>query len=119
MNVKAIVFSAVALLGCGSLLWAGLGAAGDGHEAEHYGTSYTTGEHEKVRVLQQQGDILSLEQILESARQHHDGRVLETELEKKRGGYVYEVEMVDSAGQVWEMKFDAGTGELLKEERED
>ena len=60
-----------------------------------------------------------MQQILERARRHHDGKVLETELEQDRGRYIYEIELVDRQGQVWEMKFDAGSGELLKENQED
>ena len=45
--------------------------------------------------------------------------MLETELEQKRGGYIYEVEMLDDNGEVWELKFDAASGELLEQELED
>ena len=75
--------------------------------------------HDHAKALQEQGDILPLEQILEQARQSHPGRVLETELERKRGSYVYEVEILDDSGEVWEMEFDAASGELLKQEQED
>jgi len=64
-----------------------------------------------------QGDILPLEQILDNARRHRAGRVLETELENRRGELVYEVEILDSKGVVWEMNFDARNGELIKEEQ--
>ena len=72
-------------------------------------------EHDAVRAIKQRGDILSLDQILRDARAQHAGRVLESELEQKDGRYVYEVELVDDQGRVWEMKFDAGTGEVLRE----
>jgi uncharacterized membrane protein YkoI len=45
--------------------------------------------------------------------------VLETELEEKGGELVYEVEILDDNGEVWEMKFDARSGALLEEEQED
>lgn len=129
MNTKAVIFSVIALIGTGALLWSGLGGVGrDSGEHEHeeqeeryeqkLASADSDQEHEQARALQQQGDILSLEQILENARRLHQGRVLETELERKGDRYVYEVELVDESGQVWEMKFDAVSGELLEDERE-
>ena len=122
MDIKAVVFSALAITLSGGLLWAGFTGADNRSrqegEREYEEHTYGSSEHEAVRSLKQQGDILSLEEILGHARQHHEGRVLETELERKRGIYIYEVELVDAEGQVWEMKLDAQTGELLKEERE-
>ena len=44
--------------------------------------------------------------------------MLETELERKGERYIYEIELVDDQGQVWELKFDAASGELLKEKQE-
>ena len=116
MDIKVIVFSVVALAGTSGLLLTGFTAADNEHDA--YPEEHES-EHEAVRELMQQGDILPLEQILEQARQHRTGRVLETELERKRGGYIYEVEILDDSGEVWEMEFDAASGELLKQEQED
>ncbi len=128
-NSRAIVFAAIAAVGTAALLWSGYSASGREQERQHgeaeqrehelSGQAYESGEYDAARSLQQRGAILSLEQILERARRHHDGRVLETELEQKGERYVYEIELVDQQGRVWEMKFDAGSGELLKEKRED
>lgn len=81
--------------------------------------AYSSGEYDRVRSLQQRGAILPLEQILERARAHHDGKVLESELEPQGEDYIYEIELVDDQGQVWEMKFDAASGELLEKQQED
>ena len=75
------------------------------------------GSHDQARALREAGEILPLQEIL----QHLDPpgqRVLEVELERKGDRYVYEMETVDEAGQVWELYFDARSGELLKRERE-
>lgn len=116
MNIKTVIFSTLALAGTSGLLWTGFTAA-DAERGEH--SEEHESEHEAVRELAQQGDILPLEQILERARQNRAGRVLETELEQKRGRYIYEIEMLDDNGEVWEMKFDAASGELLEQELED
>jgi uncharacterized membrane protein YkoI len=118
MNIKVIVFSVIALAGVAGLLAIGLGGAGNSgsdHEEEEHEYS----ERAAVRSLVGPGDILSLEQILQNARQQHAGRVLEIELEEQRGGLVYEVEILGDSGEVWEMNFDAHSGELLEEELEE
>jgi uncharacterized membrane protein YkoI len=120
MNIRIIVFSVLALAGTTGLLVTGLGGIGSEHrEHGEEQEEYEAREHAAVRSLAGPGDILSLEQVLQNARQLHAGRALETELEEGRDGMVYEVEILDANGVVWEMKFDARSGELLGEERED
>jgi uncharacterized membrane protein YkoI len=41
------------------------------------------------------------------------------ELEKEHGRYIYEIEVLDNDGKVWEMEVDAENGEILKTELED
>lgn len=74
---------------------------------------------DQVRQLRQAGDIMPLETLLQQIRQDYPGRVIEIELEEEHDRYVYEMEIVDDAGLVWELYFDARTGELLERERED
>jgi uncharacterized membrane protein YkoI len=69
--------------------------------------------------LSAKGEILSLEKISKLAKSHKQGEILEVELEKKHGRYVYEVEILDNHSQVWELKLDARTGQLLKMELDD
>lgn len=72
-----------------------------------------------ARALSQRGDILSLEKISERARAERPGRLIDIDLERKRERWIYEVEMLDASGRVWELKFDARTGALLKMELDD
>lgn len=72
-----------------------------------------------ARRLSASGTILPLEKITESARKVKPGQILETELERKGNGYIYEIEILDAQGQVWEVKLDARTGKLIKLESED
>ncbi len=75
-------------------------------------------DHEQARRLKEMGQILPLEQIIKAAQAEHPGRVIEVELESKDGRYVYEVELLDARGEVWELYFDAASGVLIKRERE-
>lgn len=78
-------------------------------------------DHIQARKLQDAGEILSFEKIATMARFHKAGDILETELEKNRktGLYIYEVEILDAKGMVWELDINARTGELIKIEVDD
>ncbi|WP_339468960.1 MULTISPECIES: PepSY domain-containing protein [unclassified Pseudomonas] len=76
-------------------------------------------DQDEALVLRQNGVILSLEQLLDQAMARHPGsRLLEAELEKKHGKYAYEVELVTADGVVREIKLDASTGALIKDEED-
>lgn len=75
-------------------------------------------DHEEARRLKESGQILPLQDIIKKAQQERSGRVIEVELEKEAGRHVYEVELLDAHGEVWEFYFDAATGELVKRERD-
>lgn len=83
------------------------------------GTSQAGDEHNEAHKMHSAGDIVSLESILDTMKGIRAGKIIETELEEKDGRYVYELELVDADGQVWEYNFDARTGKLLKHEQED
>jgi uncharacterized membrane protein YkoI len=40
-------------------------------------------------------------------------------MERERGRLIYELEVLDAQGQVWEVELDAVTGRLLESEVED
>lgn len=77
-------------------------------------------DQDEALELRQQGIILPLEQLLDAALGRYPGaRLLEAELEEKHGRYEYEVELLTPAGVVREIKYDARTGVLIKDEEDD
>jgi len=76
-------------------------------------------DHLEARRLMESGSIQPLEIILERVQTQRPGRILEVELEGKDRRYVYEIELLDESGQVWELKLDAVTGEILEQEQEE
>ena len=82
------------------------------------GAGFAFEDHDEAKKLKDAGAILPLEQVLAQARRDRPGRVVETELEKKDKRYVYEIKIVDEQGVVHKLKYDAASGELLKEKRE-
>ncbi len=75
-------------------------------------------DHDRAKALRDAGHILPLETIIDRAKKIQPGRVVETELEKKSAGYVYEIQIADENGTLWELKFDAADGTLIKSEKE-
>ncbi|MES9971641.1 MAG: PepSY domain-containing protein [Candidatus Thiodiazotropha sp.] len=83
------------------------------------GLSLAEEGYEEARRLTESGAILSLEEIMPLIQGQQPGRILELELERERGRYLYELELLDERGAVWEFKIDAATGEILERELED
>ncbi|MDD3519334.1 MAG: PepSY domain-containing protein [Chromatiales bacterium] len=70
--------------------------------------------------LRREGRILPLEKILEGVPAVQRGHVVEVELEydERYKRVVYEIYVIDGDARVWELFFDAETGEFLKRKRE-
>lgn len=75
--------------------------------------------HYNARDLANRGDIKSLESILDNVKLEYAGKVIEVELEKESGRYIYEFELLSPSGLVIELEYDAQTGVLLRAEAED
>lgn len=75
-------------------------------------------DHNRARALKEAGEILPLEQVIERAKQERPGRLLEAELKEKEGRFIYELELLDEKGIVWELKYDAKSGALLKSKQD-
>ncbi|MBU0500201.1 MAG: hypothetical protein KJ558_05560 [Gammaproteobacteria bacterium] len=76
-------------------------------------------DHEEAHELAERGVIRPLTEILEQARQIHDGRVLDVVLkhEKEHEAYVYELHILDPQGVVWMLEFNAVSKELVERRR--
>lgn len=68
---------------------------------------------ERVRALVEKGVILPLEQILKMNGSQLTGRVIEVELERERGAYLYEIKVLPPDGRYREFKIDARSGEIV------
>ncbi|ODN66949.1 MULTISPECIES: PepSY domain-containing protein [Methylophaga] len=75
--------------------------------------------HSEARMLRESGKILPLETIIEKAKTYRTGQVIDTELERDDGMLIYEIEILDEQGRVWELEFDATNGDLLELELDD
>jgi uncharacterized membrane protein YkoI len=69
---------------------------------------------ERVRALVKAGEILPLEEILTRNQTNTQGRIVEIELERKRGVYVYEIKVLRSDGRYAKLKIDARSGSPIR-----
>ena len=67
----------------------------------------------KVRNMMLEKEIVSLESLLPAIRKHGNFKLLEIELEEEDGKLIYEVELLDTEGRVYEVRYDARTGKEL------
>lgn len=81
--------------------------------------AFADSDHELAEQLREAGEILPLETILQKLHTSHPGKVLEVELENKHDRLIYEIEILDEEGKVWEIKVNAKTGELLQQKKDD
>lgn len=74
-------------------------------------------DHRDAMRLRRSGEILPLQEVLKRSKRRGGERVLDVELERKRNGYVYEVESLDKKGRVRKDYYDAKTGKRVRSRR--
>lgn len=67
----------------------------------------------EVRELREEGKILPMETILQRARAAQPGQIVEVELDREDGRYVYEVKLIDDGDRVHKLELDAASGDVL------
>ena len=73
-------------------------------------------DHEKAIKAVNEGEILTLDQILKKINKNFDGRVVSINLkdnEKGLFGWVYDIMMIDVNNKVKQIRVDAGTSTVL------
>jgi len=68
----------------------------------------------EVRQLRESGKILPMEDILTRVRTIQPGQIVEIELDREKGVYVYEVKVIDEKDTIHKLELDAGSGEVLR-----
>ena len=75
------------------------------------------GDHDRARAAVQAGEVLPLKTVLERVARSHPGEVLEVELEREDGRWVYEIKLLQAGGQLVKLEVDAATAEVLRSKR--
>ena len=100
---------AVGLLGAALLL----GLMPPAH-ARDGGRERDDSDHDRARAAVQAGQALPLPVLLERLQRRYPGQVMEIELDRDDGRWIYEVKLLQ-AGQLLRLDVDAATGEVLRQ----
>jgi uncharacterized membrane protein YkoI len=77
------------------------------------------GDHDQARAALVAGEILPLPAILEGVGKSFPGSVLEVELERKRGRWIYRLKLLRADGSLLRLAVDARDGTILKRREDD
>jgi uncharacterized membrane protein YkoI len=72
-------------------------------------------DQDRARAALQAGEILPLNTILARLAQTQPGQVLEVELERKDGRWLYEIKLLQPGGGLLKLELDARSGEVLRQ----
>ena len=79
------------------------------------GVSYAAdnADHDRARQAVEAGDVLPLRTILERVEREYPGQVMEVELDREQGVWLYEVKVLREGGALVKLKIDARNGTVL------
>ena len=81
--------------------------------------AHADSDQDRARAAVQAGQVLPLKAVLERLEREHPGQVLEGELERDDGRWVYEVKLLQAGGRLVKLELDADSGEVLKRRERD
>lgn len=81
--------------------------------------AHADSDHDRARDAVQAGQVLPLKTVLDRLEREHPGQVLEVELERDDGRWIYEVKLLQAGGRLVKLELDAASGEVLKRRERD
>ena len=70
-------------------------------------------DHDRARQALEAGEILPLKTVLERLARDTPGQVMEVELERSSGRWIYEIKLLRPGGALVKLKVDARDGTVL------
>ncbi|WP_238587738.1 PepSY domain-containing protein [Caenimonas sp. SL110] len=71
-------------------------------------------DHDRARAALKAGEVLPLATVLQRVAQTYPGEILEVELEREDGRWIYELKLLQRGGALVKLHVDARTAEVLK-----
>jgi len=71
------------------------------------------GDHDRARQALEAGEILPLKTVLEKVDRDSPGQVMEVELERDKGRWVYEIKVLRPGGSLVKLRLDARDGTII------
>lgn len=72
-----------------------------------------SGDHDRARQAVESGEILPLQTVLEKVSHVTPGRVIEVELDRKHGRWVYEIKVLRPGGSLVRLLVNASDGAII------
>ena len=70
-------------------------------------------DHDRARQAVEAGDVLPLRTILDRVEREYPGQVMEVELDREVGEWVYEIKLLRKGGALMKLKIHARDGTIL------
>lgn len=80
--------------------------------------AWADSDHDRARAALVAGEVLPLTEVLQRVARQHPGHVLEVELEREDGRWVYELKLLLGDGGVLKLEVDARDGTVLRRRSE-
>ena len=71
-------------------------------------------DHDRARQALEAGEILPLKTVLERLARDTPGQVMEVELERSSGRWIYEIKLLQTGGALVKLKVDARDATVIK-----
>ncbi len=71
-------------------------------------------DHERARAALEAGQIRPLSELLAEVERRYRGRVIEADLERDDGQWLYEFKILPPNGRLFRVEVDAATGQLVR-----
>ncbi|HAF54265.1 MAG TPA: hypothetical protein DCL01_03375 [Thauera sp.] len=69
-------------------------------------------DHERARRALEAGEVMPLRTVLEQVERDYPGEILEVELDREDGVWVYELKLIRKGGDVLKLEVDARDGSV-------
>ncbi len=79
------------------------------------GQAHADSDHDRARAALLAGEVRPLTQVLAQVARTHPGQVMEVELEREDGRWVYELKLLQGDGRLLKLAVDARDGQVLRE----
>lgn len=71
-------------------------------------------DHERARQAYEAGEVMPLRALLAQIERDYPGQVLEVELERDHGRWIYELKLLQGSGALVKLEVDARDGSVLR-----
>ena len=81
--------------------------------------AHADNDQDSAHAAVQSGQVLPLKTVLERLEREVPGQVLEVELERHHGHWIYEVKLLQAGGRLVKVRLDAASGQVLPRRGQD